>query len=335
MIKRRRVINFIKDFRSVHMERCKRYAQDIGIGKGEWVKVLADYLISNICYKFTARDYFVIGNGYTLSRYEKKRFFTEKRARWLWHKVNDPTYKHLVANKVDALELFKDFVSRRWLFTPNSSFSEFVDFVKKTPVFIAKPVRGAGGTGIEKHATGSFSEEDLKILYNDLVAKGMLLEECLKAHDDIYFGTIALSTFRLYTMIDRKGDVHILKAKYRVGTGDAITDTAHGCVAYPISIEHGIIEGPGINEVLNSKYYFYHPGCDKLVVGLKIPMWDRVLEVVTEAAKRIPQIRYIGWDIAVTNDGVEIIEGNSIPYTGTFEIMGIERLWWPKIKALV
>ena len=68
---------------------------------------------------------------------------------------------------------------------------------------------------------------------------------------------------------------------------------------------------------------------------MKIPMWDRVLEVVIEAAKKIPQVRYIGWDIAITNDGVELIEGNNWPYTGTFEIMGIERLWWPKIKALI
>ncbi len=317
------------------IERSKRYAQDIGLRKGEWVKVFVDFIISRICYKFTAPDYFVIGNGYTLSRYEKKRFFTIRRAGWLWNKVNDPKYIHLLKNKVDALEFFNDFVSRGWLYTPKSSFSEFMDFVNKTPVFIAKPVDRFEGEGIEKHSVSGISEEDLKTLYNRLVSNGMLLEECLKAHDDIYLGTKALSTFRFYTMIDGKGDVHVLKAKYRVGTGDAITDTAAGCIAYPISIEHGVIEGPGINEVLNSKNYFYHPGCDKLVVGMKIPMWDRVLEVVTEAAKKIPQIRYVGWDIAVTNDGVEIIEGNHAPWTGTFEIMGIERLWWPKIKALV
>ena len=327
---------FIKGLKkSKPIERSKRYAQDIGLGKGEWVKVFIDYVISNICYKFSALDYYVIGNGYTLSRYEKKRFFTEKRACWLWNKVNDSNYIHFLRNKVDALEFFKDFVSRRWLYAPKSSFSEFMDFVNKTPVFIAKPVRGREGKGIEKHFSSGVSEEGLKAVYDQLVSKDMLLEECLKAHDDIYLGTIALSTFRLYTMIDRKGIVHVLKAKYRVGTGDAITDTATGCVAYPISIEYGVIEGPGINEVLNSKNYFYHPGCDKLVVGMKIPMWDRVLEVVTEAAKKIPQIRYIGWDIAITNDGVELIEGNNKPYTGTFEIMGIERLWWPKIKALV
>lgn len=330
------IIRYLKALKKIRpIDRTKRYAEAIGLGKGEWVKVFVDYVISNIFYKFSAMDYYIIGNGYTLSRYEKKRFFTSKRARWLWHKVNDKKYKHLLLNKVDALKLFHDFVSRQWLYATQSSFDEFLNFVSKTPVFIAKPVHGWEGIGIEKHAVSGVSEEELKALYDHLVSNDMLLEECLKAHDDIYLGTKALSTFRLYTMIDRKGDVHILKAKYRVGTGDAITDTADGCIAYPISIEYGVIEGPGINEVLNSKNYFYHPGCDKLVVGMKIPMWNRVLEMVTEAAKKIPQIRYIGWDIAVTNDGVEFIEGNHQPYTGTFEIMGIERLWWPKIKALV
>lgn len=325
---------FIKENQFL-VSKSKRYAQDIGLRKDEWVKVFIDFVTSRICYKFSVMDYFVIGNGYTLSRYEKKRFFTEKRAIWLWNKVNDPNYIHYLYNKVDALEFFSDFVSRRWLYAPKSSFSEFMDFVNKTPVFIAKPVDKYEGEGIEKHSTSGVPEEDLKTLYNHLVSNGMLLEECLKAHDDIYLGTKSLNTFRLYTMMDGKGNVHVLKAKYRAGTGDAITDTASGCIAYPISIEHGVIEGPGINEVLNSKNYFYHPGSDKLVVGMKIPMWDRVLEVVTEAAKKIPQIRYIGWDIAITNDGVEIIEGNHAPYTGTFEIMGIERLWWPKIKALI
>lgn len=327
---------FIKELKKIKLiKRSKLYARDIGLGEGGWVYVFFDYLISKICYKFTWIDYFIVGNGYTLSRYQKKRFFTIRRASWLWNTVNDPKYIHLLKNKVEALELFNEFVSRRWLYAPKSSFSEFLDFVNKTPVFIAKPVDRFEGEGIEKHCTNGVSEEDLKTLYNHLVSNGMLLEECLKAHDDIYLGTKSLNTFRLYTMIDRKGDVHVLKAKYRAGTGDAITDTAAGCIAYPISIEYGVIEGPGINEVLNSKNYFYHPDSDKLVVGMKIPMWDRVLEVVTEAAKLIPQIRYIGWDLAVTNDGVEIIEANHAPYTGTFEIMGIERLWWPKIKALI
>lgn len=314
---------------------CKTYAQEIGLGKGGWLKVFTDYAVSNLRYGFIAEDYFVIGNGYTLSKYEKKRYFTCKRAVWLQNKVNDPNYVHFLENKAEALNLFKDLVSRNWLYVPKSSYEEFLAFVKKTPVFIAKPVGGMCGEGIEKHFTDEASDDDLKNIYNQFVSKDMLLEECIKAHDDIYLGTTALSTFRIYTMIDSKGDVHVLKAKYRVGTGKAITDTADGCIAYPISIKYGVIEGPGINEVLYSDNYFYHPGCDKLVVGMRIPLWDRVLEVVTKAAKKIPQVRYVGWDIAITNNSVEIIEGNHNPYHGTFEIMGIERLWWPKIKSLL
>ena len=314
---------------------CKTYSHEIGLGKFGWIKVAMDYVISILFYGFSSEDYFVIGNGYTLSKYEKKRFFTKKRAFWVRKKVNDLSYVHYLKNKAEALNLFRDLVSRRWIYIANSSFSEFNEFVNKTPVFIAKPVGGMHGWGIEKHSINGYSEEDMKKLYDQLVAKDMLLEECLKANDDIFLGTKALSTFRLYTMMDKKGVVHVLKAKYRVGTGDAITDTADGCIAYPISIKYGVIEGPGINEVLNSNLYFYHPNCDKLVVGMKIPMWNRVLEVVTKAAKLIPQIRLIGWDVAITNNSVEIIEGNHIPYNGTFEIMGVERLWWPKIKSLL
>lgn len=313
----------------------KTYTQRIGLRNGEWVKVFIDYVISNMRYGFSIDDYVVKGNGYTLSKYEKKRFFTLKKAFWLQEHVNNPEYIHFLENKAEALSLFKDLVSRAWLYTPKSSFGDFKDFVTKTPVFIAKPVGGQEGEGIEKHSTNGATKEDLKTLYNHLVKDDMLIEECIKAHDDIYLGTTALSTFRIYTMIDQKGEVHILKAKYRVGTGDAITDTANGCIAYPISIKYGVIEGPGINEVLYSDNYFYHPGCDKLVVGMRIPLWDRVLEVVTKAAKKIPQVRYVGWDIAITNNSVEIIEGNHNPYHGTFEIMGIERLWWPKLKALI
>ena len=54
--------------------------------------------------------------------------------------------------------------------------------------------------------------------------------------------------------------------------GDSITDASNGlCVHYPISIKYGVIEAPGISiNELNGDHYFYHPGCDKLMVGMKM-----------------------------------------------------------------
>ena len=127
------------------IKKSKSYVHEIGLQKGDWVKVFIDYVITHYHYGFSAYDYFVRGNGYTLSKYEKKRYFTLKRAFWLQDHVNNPEYAHFLLNKAEALNLFKDLVQRSWLYTPKSSFEDFVDFINKTPVFIAKPVGGMGG----------------------------------------------------------------------------------------------------------------------------------------------------------------------------------------------
>ena len=47
--------------------------------------------------------------------------------------------------------------------------------------------------------------------------------------------------------------------------------------------------------------------------GLKLPMWDRVLNVGIEAAQLTPEIGIIGFDIAITDAGPIIIEANTNP----------------------
>ena len=44
--------------------------------------------------------------------------------------------------------------------------------------------------------------------------------------------------------------------------------------------------------------------------GLQIPHWEQIRALVNEAMERMPGIGYVGWDIAVTPDGCELIEGN-------------------------
>ena len=39
-------------------------------------------------------------------------------------------------------------------------------------------------------------------------------------------------------------------------------------------------------------------------------MWDKVVELTEKIALAHPQNRGVGWDIAITNDGIDFIEGN-------------------------
>ena len=43
-------------------------------------------------------------------------------------------------------------------------------------------------------------------------------------------------------------------------------------------------------------------------------MWDECKELVTEAAKVVPEVRYVAWDVAISRDyGPLLIEGNDYP----------------------
>ena len=41
-----------------------------------------------------------------------------------------------------------------------------------------------------------------------------------------------------------------------------------------------------------------------------VPMFDDAIAYVDKVARHVPQVQYVGWDIAVTPDGPVVIEGN-------------------------
>lgn len=54
-----------------------------------------------------------------------------------------------------------------------------------------------------------------------------------------------------------------------------------------------------------------HPDSGEQIIGFKVPSWDKIVDLVISAAKVIPEVRYVGWDVAVDDDGnVQLIEGN-------------------------
>jgi len=63
----------------------------------------------------------------------------------------------------------------------------------------------------------------------------------------------------------------------------------------------------------NFDRYELHPTTGTAFRGFRIPYWNECLALVSEAAKLIPQIGYIAWDVAVTESGPMILEGNDYP----------------------
>ena len=53
--------------------------------------------------------------------------------------------------------------------------------------------------------------------------------------------------------------------------------------------------------------------------GFKIPNWNNLIIEITKAAKKNSKIGYVAWDVAILENGIEIIEAN-INYPGVVSV---------------
>lgn len=64
-----------------------------------------------------------------------------------------------------------------------------------------------------------------------------------------------------------------------------------------------------------------HPKTQVVLMGRKMPLWKEAKEFSIKLAKENPKIRYIGWDIAITDNGIDLIEGNYVAGITAFQFI--------------
>lgn len=308
--------------------KCKAHANKYGVCT---INVLFDYIHARFCYGFCGEDYFLNTQGYAVKNFQKKQFFSHKEWLKIRKQFNDSNYTHILNNKVETLKYFSKFLNHEWCYPREHTQEQFKQFVKTHQRIICKPVSEEGGKGIFVYNNLLGGGGDFQELYNG----NYLLEECIEQHSSMCFNNTSVNTIRVYSVLDKDRKAHILKAVLRVGVGDSVVDNFHsGGVIYPVNVEHGFIESYG--ERRNEKDgIYYHPGTSVLMLGFEIPHWDIMKETVIKMAESIPQLRYIGWDMVITPNGVDMIEANDNADHALFGRIGQERFFLKKLKKLV
>jgi hypothetical protein len=120
----------------------------------------------------------------------------------------------------------------------------------------------------------------------------------------------AVNTVRVFTQINHDGEYEILGCRLRISVNSPVDNLAAGNLAAPIDEETGVICGPGVYSDITKAPEIAHPitGCP--IVGFEIPYWKEVLALVRDASLAHSENRSIGWDVAITNEGPGLIEGN-------------------------
>lgn len=227
---------------------------------------------------------------------------TQKRNGKAISHFNNKKYIHLLLNKADFNRHFSQVVKRDWLLVRDSNFEQFSDFLNTHDICFVKPVNGMQGTGVARIVSSEYVGRE-KDLYNDLLTKNMLIENAIVAHPDMNFGGKAVNTIRMYTLLDRNGEAHHVKAILRASTGNSHLDNFHGGgIIYEVDLVTGVVCSKGRSIISLEEDIIVQPNTDIVMLGRKIPNWNIVLQKSSLAAKLIPECRYIGWDIAITND---------------------------------
>jgi hypothetical protein len=177
-----------------------------------------------------------------------------------------------------------------------------------------KPVLGQGGAGcilLKKNNLNSKIEE----YYNLLVTNSYVHQIHIKQHialNKVYHKSV--NTIRIDTYIDKNNVVHILSAMVRFGIGNAFTDNTHtGGFYVSLNLNSGKLQGVGRQDIImGGKEVLYHPDSKIILDGFQIPFYREALQLAKKAAKKLPN-RIIGWDVAITNNGPILIEGNESP----------------------
>lgn len=280
-------------------------------------KILFDIILSHLKYGASKLDYFEF-NFYEKSQNERKKFINEGHRSKFYKQFNNQSYIEIFRQKHETYKIFEKFYGRKLIYPKEmQDYNRFLRLCSKNKTLIVKPNNTSRGVRIRK-ANIDGNEKTLKVLWNECVDEKLVLEEVIVAHKEIRdFHPYSLNTFRIATVLT-KNDVKIMAAVFRMGNNKSIVDNhASGGIIAAVDINTGVVYTNGI-DIYNNPFIF-HPVSKKQIVGFKVPFWEGCKNLIIEVAKVIPEIRYVGWDVALTekNEWV-LIEGND---GGQFDLL--------------
>jgi len=302
----------ISKIKEINYDKLNQLAEDIGKRNNKSASFVKRDMIKNfIKYGIGYTDY-LKGDYINLTKEQKETYVTTKSFYKILAYLNDPKYTACMSDKILFDKIFKDYLKRDFIDLRVTSLDDFKKFMKGKKHVFAKPPKDFGGHGIRKIEVSKI--KNVKELYDELREKQInLIEDEIIQHKEVAkLNPYAVNSFRVVTLLDKEGKPHILANALRINLDDGI---AIGCSdAYMRLDESGKICSRVIDDVAN--VYEEHPMAKIKFSTVKVPFVKESFEMALKAALEVPEVRYVGWDIAITEKGPVLMEGNEYPSYG-------------------
>lgn len=192
-----------------------------------------------------------------------------------------------------------------------------------------KPNHGKGGRGAERwnyQGPGAYMDMDGQILTEAGLLhrlktlpfkEGCLVQPRVVNHPliaDLSNG--ALATVRILTCRNEQGAFEATNAVLRMAQGrNAVVDNFHaGGIAAKVDLPSGTLgRATDLGVRATTGWCDTHPGTGAQITGRKLPLWRETLDLIQQAHAAFSDRVVVGWDVAILEEGPQLVEGNGSP----------------------
>lgn len=271
-----------------------------------------DILKNSLKYNISILEYFQF-HFYRIKEEEKKEWAGTGYMYEFQKYMNPPKYRYLLEDKTVFDKTYEKYM--------HHSIVSLNDLNKKKDLankiltnpsgkIVFKIKNGGCGKGIIVESSSQYKNADELIEFMKK-NKFDLVEEFVQQHETInQISSSALNTVRIITQLCSDGSVDIVGCRLRISVNGVTDNLAAGNLAAFIDPETGIIIGKGVYSDITKEDCEIHPVSKKNIIGTQIPFWKETIDLVKEIAIIDKRNRSIGWDLAITSYGPDLIEGN-------------------------
>jgi hypothetical protein len=241
---------------------------------------------------------------------EARRFCGFCRTAYILPVLQSKEAAEIFNNKPRFHSVFNKYTKREFLYVGSDTPYEIFElFVRRHPVFIAKPTNANHGHGVWLVDVSRFNNVR-EIPDVILRRQTTLIEEHIQNHPVLsQFSSTSLNTIRLITVRLPEG-VKLIAASLKFNTEGGVADQ-FGYVC-PIDMETGRVINVLGDFMTTLEPIDYAPE-EFTIPGTQIPYWNEAVEMAKEATLYLDDVYFVPWDIAITESGPLIIEGNCFP----------------------
>lgn len=133
----------------------------------------------------------------------------------------------------------------------------------------------------------------------------------------------SLNTIRILTVIPEDGTPLVAAAVHRFGAShtNGVDNFSAGGIVARVDLESGLLEKAAMISPGNIlTWTASHPETESPIEHVEVPFWCDVKRLTLRLCAQFPFLKYVGWDIAVTDQGPVVIEGNAHPSLRFFQL---------------